>query len=145
MILKLKPLSLCSLLIVPLACQRQSTPNALVTDSAFQKPTVTEVFNLRTKCAELGDKILRLHPVGAPFTQDQTSHYDPKTNRCYVDLVATDYKDSVTETLFDGHSREMLVWIETKKGKVDGFYIQGSYENSEAEARRKIMELMADD
>jgi hypothetical protein len=96
MILKLKPLSLCSLLIVPLACQKPSTSNAAVSESAYQKPTATEIFNLRTKCAELGDKILRLHPVSAPFTEEQTSHYDPKTNRCYVDLVATDFMDSVT-------------------------------------------------
>ena len=96
MILKLKPLSLCTLLIVPLACQKPSTSNAAVSESAYQKPTATEIFNLRTKCAELGDKILRLHPVSAPFTEEQTSHYDPKTNRCYVDLVATDFMDSVT-------------------------------------------------
>ena len=135
MILNLRLLSLCSVLIVLPACQKPSTSNT----------AVTEIFNLRTKCAELGDKILRLHPVSAPFTEEQTSHYDPNTNRCYVDLVATDFKDSIAETLFDGHSREALVWIESKKGKVTRVFIDDPSENSEGEARRIIKKLMADD
>ncbi len=88
-------------LILCSGCQRPPTPKPVGTDEpAFQKPTATEVFNLRTKCAELGEKINGEYDLtgiqGAtaddlpyPFTQEHFSHYDPKTNRCYVELRVT--------------------------------------------------------
>ena len=66
----------------------------------FQKPTATEVFNLRTECAELAENINGEYDLTGislatsddlpyPFTQEHFSHYDPETNRCYVELRAT--------------------------------------------------------
>lgn len=52
----------------------------------FRPPTAAEVFNLRSKCAELGQKILDGNLTGPALTQSQVSHYDPETNRCYVRL-----------------------------------------------------------
>src|SRR3990172_1063562 len=53
----------------------------------FQPPTATEVFRLRSECAKLGEKILENNTVGSAVTQSQVSHYDPQTNRCYVELT----------------------------------------------------------
>ena len=151
MIRKLKPFLLCSLLIVHLACQKPTTPNTAAGESAYQRPTATEIFNLRTKCAELGDKLLRLHPVSAPFTEEQASHYDSKTNRCYVDLFVTNFDregktgDYASETVFDGQSREELAGYEHKKGKTVAFIKDGPMDTTDVEARAKIKDLMADD
>jgi hypothetical protein len=90
-----------SVLILCSGCQRSPTPKPVGTDSpAFQKPTATEVFNLRSKCAELGEKLngeYDLTGIGLataddlpyPFQQEHFSHYDPTTNRCYVELRAS--------------------------------------------------------
>ena len=89
--------------LVLIGCSRQKplTPKPAGTDEpAFQKPSATESFSLRTKCAELGEKINGEYDLtgiwGAtsddlpyPFTQEHFSHYDPKANRCYVELRAT--------------------------------------------------------
>src|ERR1700730_17603927 len=66
-------------------CQKPSTP--IQNQTVAQAPTATEVFNLRNKCAELGEKIIDGNqPLGSALRQEQVSHYDPKTNRCYVEL-----------------------------------------------------------
>ena len=76
-------------------CQKPATPKSVVDEPTFLKPTATEIFNLRTKCAELGNKINGehdfVHSAYLTFTlpvlkQEQSSHYDPRTNRCYVEL-----------------------------------------------------------
>jgi hypothetical protein len=54
----------------------------------FQPPTVTEVFNLRSKCAALGDKIMEDDFVSSNLSKSNLSHYDPQTNRCYVDSLS---------------------------------------------------------
>jgi hypothetical protein len=64
----------------------------------FRKPTATEAFNLRTKCVELSEKInseydkttnnmlAAAHEPLLPLVQEHHSHYNPRTNRCYVEL-----------------------------------------------------------
>src|SRR4029077_13591022 len=49
--------------------------------------TATEVFQLRLASAELGQAILANNFIGTALTQDQVSHYIPRTNRCYVELT----------------------------------------------------------
>ena len=83
--------------------------------TAFQLPTATEVFHLRSECASLGEKILENNHVGSALTQSQTSHYDPQTNRCYVELTVQT-ADLVTPVgdwlnhryLYDGQTGELL-------------------------------------
>ena len=53
----------------------------------FQPPTATELFNLRSRCAELGNKFLDDLVVFRPLTKSITSRYDPRTNHCYGDVV----------------------------------------------------------
>jgi hypothetical protein len=76
-------------------CHEPPPPKAVADESPFRKPTATEVFNLTSKCAELGEKINGEYDFASsgnaafkmPFIkQEQSSHYDPKTNRCYVEL-----------------------------------------------------------
>jgi hypothetical protein len=45
--------------------------------------SATDVFSLRTKCADLGEKIREKNDIVGNVV-NQVSHYDPKTNRCYV-------------------------------------------------------------
>jgi hypothetical protein len=95
----LKPIGVAlmvSVLAVVSACQKPTTTKRAVDEPAFQKPTATEYFNLRTKCAELGTKINEEYDFAFNITfkmpflrQEQFSHYDPKTNRCYVELRVT--------------------------------------------------------
>jgi hypothetical protein len=84
-----------AVLIMCVGCQKPPTPKAVADGPAFRKPTATEVFNLTSKCAELGKTINDEYDFASsgnvtfkmPFIkQEQFSHYDPKTNRCYVEL-----------------------------------------------------------
>ncbi len=99
----LKPIDVVLIVLVLATlsgCQKPPPPTAVADEPAFRKPTATEVFNLRTRCAELASKISSEHDTTGsdiaaiqkkpPFlTQEQVSHYDPKTNRCYVELRVT--------------------------------------------------------
>lgn len=76
-------------------------------------PTATEIFHLRSECAALGEKILDNYLVGSALYKSQVSHYDPKSNRCYV-LYTVQTADTTKpldyqhELLFDGQTGEML-------------------------------------
>lgn len=88
-------------------------------------PTATEVFHLRSECAQLGQKILEGNVIGIKLTQDEVSHYDPKTNRCYVQLtvMTADLSRPATyyaTTLYDGQTGEMLAWARMQNNKKSG-------------------------
>ena len=75
--------------------------------------TATEIFHLRSECAHLGQKILDGNFVGVALTEDQVSHYDPQTNRCYVQLTVqtadlSKSADYFSTTLYDGQTGEIL-------------------------------------
>src|ERR1035437_3922313 len=87
-----------SVFFVSSGCQKSPTPKPVADEPTFQKPTATEVFNLRTKCAELGEEINGKYDFTGSelaathrllITQEHFSHYDPQTNRCYVELSDT--------------------------------------------------------
>jgi len=90
-------------------------------ERSYQLPTATEVFRLRSVCAELGEKILENNAIGPALTQDQVSHYDPRTNRCYVqlDVHTADLREQylLHRYLFDGQTKEMLAAASIEKGK----------------------------
>jgi len=111
---------LVSILIA--GCQKPAAPPVPTDVQAFQKPTATEIFNLRSTCAGLGEKVLRENIIGISLTQDEVSHYDPKTNRCYVELTVQDAEigkgDYFSQYLFDGQTDDMLATIRIdKRGK----------------------------
>jgi len=92
----------------------------LASQSCTQKPTATEVFNLRSKCAELGDQLQR-------DTYEATggaSHYDQPSNRCYVRLVIFENsKNSVYKAieLYDGQTHEKLASVQGTDGRDWGY------------------------
>jgi hypothetical protein len=88
-----------------------------------QLPSATEVFHLRSLCAKLGEQLSDENVIGSALTQDQVSHYDPKSNRCYVELSVRKINpkdandDYINRTFYDGQTKEMLAFAKVEKGK----------------------------
>jgi hypothetical protein len=121
----------------------------------FQLPTATEVFNLRSKCAALGEKILEDNFLGRSLTQSQVSHYDPQTNRCYVELTVQsadlDPTHYYPRVLFDGQTKEMLAFTKIEKGKKGGLVYDRQHQSGSLsnagwdDATEYIDEMIKDD
>jgi hypothetical protein len=85
------------------------------------------VFNLRSKCAALGDRLLEETTIGIALTKSQVSHYEPRTNRCYVELTiqTADLSKPIDQhyhhrVLYDGQTKEMLASAQIERGKKSG-------------------------
>ena len=118
-------------------------------EATFRKPSATEVFNLRSRCAEFGRKIMSDNTIGVALSQDQISHYEPKSNRCYIELTVhmadlAHFDDHFSRYLFDGQTEEMLAWTKTDLGVKTGWMV-GVVTGSFDSATTKIDDLMADD
>jgi hypothetical protein len=90
-----------------------------------QLPTATEVFQLRSQCAKLGEQMLQDIFIGSALTEDQLSHYEPRTNRCYVEVTVrtvdlTKPNPYINRTLYDGQTKELLAFARTEKGVKSG-------------------------
>jgi len=88
--------------------------------------------------------------IGTALTQSQVSHYDPQTNRCYVDLNVNmadlaKFDDYYSRTVLDGQTGEMLAHIENKKGQKTAYIKDSSEAFSYDAAIAKMEALMADD
>lgn len=76
--------------------------------------SATEVFESRSKCAAMGEKVLHDNKEDVNLMQTQLSRYNPQTNRCYVRLEiksyssAQDDKYTRDEMLYDGQTKELL-------------------------------------
>ena len=115
---------------------------------AQEPDSATEVFNLRSRCAELGGKILEGIDAPRHPTLSQVSHYDPRTNRCYVEL--TEQSGSTYHRyLYDGQTKEVLASASTVKGKREGAIFDKQRNptgNTDYfEAGKYIDEMMAED
>jgi hypothetical protein len=109
----------CCLMAIALLTSCQSRPPA--EDRSYKLPTATEVFHLRSECARLGEKIMEENLIGGALSQPQESHYDPKTNRCYVQLTVMSAKPGdYTTDLYDGQTREMLAFASVEHGEKVG-------------------------
>ena len=112
---------------------------------------MTEIFDLRSRCADLGKNILDQNATNSTLAQEQTTHYNTKTNRCYVELDVhsadpTKARDVDDRYLYDGQTREKLAFAVADAGKKMGF--GGDNELNESDYDRasdKIERLMADD
>ena len=112
----------CCLWLV-LAMPSMAFTTAAAQQRTFQPPTATEVFNLRSRCAALGDKIMENNFVSSTLSQSNLSHYDPQTNRCYVELTVIDmsnFGNYFNSVLFDGQTKEILASASIRKGKKSG-------------------------
>jgi hypothetical protein len=79
-------------------------------------PTATEVFHLCSECAKLGEKMLADYSHYSSPTQ--TSHYNPLTNRCYVELF--DNGHGYHRHLYDGQTGEILAVVDDNGGVCPG-------------------------
>jgi hypothetical protein len=93
------------------------------TEIESKRPTATEVFQLRSECVALGQKLFKdrlddpSDDVGRGKDDEATqmnSHYDLQANRCYVELtsgpwieVATS-ESKVSHHLYDGQTGKLL-------------------------------------
>jgi hypothetical protein len=141
-------LSMTLLLATLVACERHDPASSAAPATAFQPPTATEVFNLRSRCEELGQKIEDENVIGSALTQSHTSRYNPRTNRCYVqlDVHTADLSKPATYSstyLFDGQTKELLAWVTSKDGKETNFVVGGPPGRDAALSR--IQEVMEDD
>lgn len=145
-----------SVLLFFSGCQKSSAPTPPVDAPSFRSPTATEVFNLRSKCADLGEKIMKNTVIGDALKKDQLSHYEPKTNRCYVRLTvwnATLGKgdEYFQQYLFDGQTGQMLAAIHRENGVKSGDIYsdpapsQGNSDEMYVDASIFISQTMADD
>jgi hypothetical protein len=122
-----------------------------------QPPTATEVFNLRPRCAELGQKMLEDKIKGNnEAIISQASRYDARTNRCYVELVVRTVDPTKPPSLFhrflfDGQTRGMLAeasnYNDSKQGQVlDKQHIRNNSDNNGwDDAIEYIDQMMAED
>src|SRR5436309_9549587 len=114
---------LCCLLVGAIGCQNRTAQSAAPTPTPrlVALLTASKVFNLRSKCAELGDKILENNVIGSALTQEVKSRYNPETNRWYVevDVHAADLskwdEHPISRYLFDGQTKDMLASSKREK------------------------------
>ena len=149
----MKTILLLVVLVMLSGCQQSSTSKPVVAEPAFRKPTATEIFNLRSKCADFGQKIMNENIIGTALAQEQVSHYDPTSNCCYVELTVhtvdlTHFDDHLARYCYDGQTGEMVAWSKIHKGaKTGGGSLVGYSFGADPwlAATTKIDALMADD
>jgi hypothetical protein len=137
-------------------CQKSSWPVSSMEAPSFRSPTATEVFNLRSKCAELGEKIMTNAVVRDDLKKEELSHYEPKTNRCYVRLTVSNANlgkgdEYFQQYLFDGQTGQMLAAMRRENGVKSGDIYsdpspaQGNSDEMYLDASIFISQTMADD
>src|SRR5260370_4544760 len=145
-----------SVLLFFSGCQKSSAPIPSVDTPSFRSPTATEVFNLRSKCAELGEKILKNTVISDDLKKDQLSRYEPKTNRCYVQLTVWNANlakgdEHFQQYLFDGQTGQRLAARRresaTRSGDIyiDPSPLNGNSDELYLDASMFLSKLMADD
>lgn len=122
-------LALIAAVMTLAACHKEVPCPAPHETATTQLPTATEVFHLRTECAQLGNKILDGNLIGSALTQEVVSNYDPRDNRCYVDLTVSTADLNVSpfspayyqnRFLYDGQTHELLASSQIKNGEKSG-------------------------
>jgi hypothetical protein len=91
-------------------------------DAYAQTPSATEVFNLRSRCAELGQKFVDDLVVGSALTKSLTSRYDSRTNHCYGDVITESIGTFSyhNRSLFDLQTGEILAFAKMERGNKVG-------------------------
>ena len=145
-----------SVLLFFFGCKQSSAPISPMDVPSFRSPTAAEVFDLRSKCAELGDKIMKNTAISSELKKDQVSHYEPKTNRCYVQLTIwsgdlAKGSEYIHQYLFDGQTGQELAAMRREKGVrsgdifIDPSPLNGNPDELYLDASLFIRKMMADD
>jgi hypothetical protein len=115
----MSPRTLYLCVAIPTLCSRQRP-----SEQTGATPTATEIFDLRSKCAALGQKIMEGNAIGNALTQDVLSHYNSSSNRCYVKLsvhtadLTTPLPQTIDdEYLYDGQTGEFLLAASSERGR----------------------------
>jgi hypothetical protein len=134
---------------------------SLMTLPAFGQtpPTATEAFNLRIKCKEMADQkaedmrwkplsvadgatagmnaaaVERLNRDTMPeiVLYSQSSRYDPKSNRCYIEIHDHIRKKAIDQdirSLYDGQIDDMLAFSKIENGKKVGMVFDHSHQKT---------------
>jgi hypothetical protein len=99
-----------------------------VAHAQSQRPSASEVFALRTECAQRGEAVFekRLAEIFGDerigiATHSFGTHYDPKTNRCYVQVI-DEYEGGLSGyiQLIDGQTEEQLAYCRAVNGEWHG-------------------------
>jgi hypothetical protein len=147
---------LLSVILLFSGCRKSSAPAPPVDAPPFRSPTATEVFDLRSKCADLGEKIMKNTAIADALAKDQLSHYEPKTNRCYVQLTVQNpnpakRNEYFRQYLFDGQTGQVLAEIRREKGTrsgdiyIDPSPLNGNSDELYVDASIFIRKMMTDD
>ena len=145
-----------SVLLFFSGCKQSSAPISPVDVPSFRSPTATEGFDLRSKCAEHGEKIMKNTVISSALKKDQVSHYEPKTNRCYVQLTVwsgdlAQGNEYFQQSLFDGQTGQALAAIRRERGVrsgdifIDPSPLNGNPDELYLDASSFISQIMADD
>jgi hypothetical protein len=130
--------------------------DATAGDRVHQNPAVMEDVQLRPACAAWAQQILERNFVRSALYQEQFWHYNPSTNRCYVEIRVqteglSDHSDRFGQYLYDGETRELLAFAQIQNGKKSGkvfdlHHPTKSFENAGwDDASDYIYTMMADD
>ena len=142
-------ISWCFVVSIIISCE--TIYPAAAQQPTHQPPTATEVFNLRSTCADLGEQILEASGGEIALGISQVSHYEPRTNRCYVEIIIqpayiTPGGQYFVRSLYDGQTREMLAYAKQEKGKWEGMVFDRQHQSTGwDEANAYINKMMADD
>lgn len=92
-------------------CGKSQSKPAAEPQRYSKLPTATEIFNLRTKCAQLAQQLDQRLPYGANWVRVTSSNYNASNNRCYVTLTDMNEKSgAVSNNLYDGQTGELLAY-----------------------------------
>lgn len=153
----IKALTATSLVAVGACTQSapQQPANPLVARTLpYQRASASEVFHLRSKCAELGKEIQAEQVHGPALAEDQSSHYNPNTNRCFVQIGMTNMENAfsyTSSTLFDGQTKEILATYTIQNGRSEAYIfgrarpINSSDQSNFDIVKSYVRELMNDD
>jgi len=104
------------ILIAAPAFAQSSPPQKDIPVISKERPqeSPTAIFNLRSKCAQLGKEIDEWSTHDKTVLQSVVSNYSRKDNRCYVDLrylvLSGEMAGWDDRTLYDGQTRQALAY-----------------------------------
>lgn len=143
-----------AIVMLAVGCKKEPLTHNSASESVFTKPTASELFNLRSKCVEIGNKIAIDKAdkfVGSDIVQEHSSHFDIKTDRCYVELDEkmgdpAKFLDYYSQALYDGQTGELLAIASVDRDKKSSTNSLGALVSQDYDSTKGAIDsLMADE